>query len=231
MKTVCIDMGHSMNTAGKQTPPYVDGLVIKEAQQNYPIGFLVKDILKYNGVNVVVTNSDISYDMSLHDRVAVEKSVDADCFVSFHKNAGPKYEWSAPNGTETYCYKFGANGEKLARYVQNEVIDETDDYNRGIKEANFYVLKYTKSPAILCELGFMTNKGDAADMLNKTSQKRYAEAVAKGILKYLEIEYKEEPCQDYVDEAIKEALYNNLSSLVGRLEGITEDLNLLIDSI
>ena len=205
---VVIDAGHGMKTAGKETPAYPNGTKIKEAEQNYPIMFLVKEKLEKHGITVVVTNDDPNFDMSLNARVLKEKSVNAKLFVSFHKNATAEYNWNNVRGTETLVYKLGGEAEKAARIIQAEIIKGTGDKDRGVKAMNdkVYVLKYTKAPAVLLELGFMTNKEDADDMRNKQAQECYATAVTNGILKYLNIT----PLK-VVEANVNEALYKNLA--------------------
>src|SRR5699024_5737475 len=60
--------------------------------------------------------------------------------------------------------------------------------NRGLKTANFAVLRQTRMPGALTEMAFITNKADAKLLKNKQNQ--FATAIAKGILKYLGIKYK-----------------------------------------
>jgi len=188
---VCIDMGHATTTSGKRTPLYDDSSYIKECEQNYPIGFKLAKILQHNNINTLFTNINIDYDMPLKDRAFIEKSSNADVFVSIHKNASPTYDWNNIKGTETYCYKFGGEGERLARLVHKHIISDSKDKDRSVKEGNFYMIRETKAPAILCEMGFMTNKEDASKMKDPKWHLIYAEAIAKGICEYFGVEYKE----------------------------------------
>lgn len=180
---VCLDAGHGMNTAGKRTPPYPDGTQIREAEQNYAVMELVKKYLEYNGVEVVVTNPDKNKDMPLDQRVKKANESNADLFVSIHKNASSGSWQTGAKGIETYVYKKGGEAEQYANKVQGELINDTGMKDRGVKEGNFYVLKKTKMPAILVELGFMDYKPEADQMRDKEWHKKYAKAIVKGILK------------------------------------------------
>lgn len=230
-KICCLDAGHGLQTAGKETPYHSDlqGVYAnhyKEAEQNYRIMFELARMLEYQGIEVVITNKNINFDMNLSTRVSKEKAVNADLFVSIHKNASPKFEWNAIEGIETFCYKFGGNGEKAARAVQNELIT-TGDYNRGVKEGNFQVLRETKSPAILCEIGFMTNLKEAKRMLDIEWHNKYATCIAKGICKYFNIQWKEKE----VPDLIKEATIKNIKLALEDVEVALNGLKMLIKEL
>jgi N-acetylmuramoyl-L-alanine amidase len=112
------------------------------------------------------------------------------CFVSIHCNGS-----AAPSasGIETYCYKFGGQGQKLANNLQTELVRILGRSNRGIKEGNFQVLRNTVSPAVLPELGFITNPQDEALMRTTKWQDDAAEALAIGICKFLGLAYNTSP--------------------------------------
>lgn len=182
---VCLDAGHANTTPGKRTPKFDDGTFIHEAEQNYPIMFKVADYLKFNGIEVVITNENINYDMSLKDRVKVANINNVDIFISIHKNAY-KGEWqTSAKGISTYIHKKGYNAEKLADKLQAHLIKDTNMRNRGVKEwERLYVTKYTSMPATLVELGFMDYREEAEQMKNPLWQNKFAKAITKGICEY-----------------------------------------------
>src|SRR5699024_5116827 len=91
-------------------------------------------------------------------------------------------------GVETFSYPSSNNGKKLAQSIQNNIVSKgIYTKNRGVKTANFAVLRQTKMPSALIEMAFITNAQDAK--LLKTKQNDFAEAISKGILKYLGIKY------------------------------------------
>lgn len=228
-KIVVLDAGHGMYTTGKETPPYADGSKIKEAEQNYPIMFKLAEYLEYQGIEVVITNKDIEYDMSLSKRVDVEKYSEADLFVSIHKNASPTFDWNDIEGIETYCYKFGYEGEKAARAVHAELV-KTLDKDRGVKEGNFYVIRETEAPAILCEIGFMTNLKEANRMLDVEWHNVYAEKIARGICNYFGIVYKEEVEDNSVRTKVLEDLVE-IDKLNDTIKAAISEIDTLITSI
>ena len=200
---ICLDAGHGMTTPGKQTPPYADGSVIKECEQNYPIMYLLKEELARCGFLVIMTNNDMQYDLSLEDRVAEAEEAGAEVFISLHKNAAPEYKWSDVSGSEAIVYRYGGNAETLAQDIMGYVTVDTSEKYRGVKEGNFYVLRETSMPAVLLELGFMTNKTDAEDMRNPIAQKRYAKAICKGVCQFFGVTYQLEA--DNVSEWAQDA--------------------------
>src|SRR5690606_187652 len=110
----------------------------------------------------------------------------ADIYVSIHYNAG------GGQGVETYHYPGSSKGRRLAQCIHGFVIKGTSQKNRGVKSANFHVLRETKMPAVLIEFGFMDDPGlrEARLMLNKAFQQECARETAQGICKYFGVPYK-----------------------------------------
>ena len=195
-KVIALDAGHSIQTYGKETPAFDDGTIIKEAEQNFAVMDLVNKYLKNMGFKTVICSKDINKDLTsnikinadLKERVQIENKANADIFISFHSNAITGYWQTFAKGIETYCYKFGGEGEKIAKKIQNNLIVDTKMYNRGVKQANFYVLKNTKAPAVLVEIGFMDFKEDALHMKDSKWIEKYAKAIVKGICNYYSVE-------------------------------------------
>jgi N-acetylmuramoyl-L-alanine amidase len=195
MKTIAIDNGHGLNTAGKRTSIMPDGKIIKEWEFNYPTAKKLGNLLKYNGFNIMYV-SDTEEDTSLKIRTDRANNAKANLFVSIHYNA---YQgtWGNHGGIETYHYPNSVKGKELADLIQEELIKETGLRNRGVKSANFQVLRESNMTAILCECGFMDNIEEAKLMLDEDYQMKCARAIAKGICKYFGVEYKEETKEAY----------------------------------
>lgn len=190
---VCLDAGHGFYSCDKTTPEFEDGSTIHEAEQNYPIMYRVAKYLEFNGMKVILTNDNIYKDKSVKDRVEVCNESNADIMISIRKN-GINRKWqSYAKGIETYCYKFGGEGEKLARRIHNNLINDTKLYNRGVKEGNWDVIQMTKVPAVLLELGFMDYLEEAKHMKDRLWHDKYAKAITKGICEYFEMEITEFP--------------------------------------
>jgi N-acetylmuramoyl-L-alanine amidase len=87
---------------------------------------------------------------------------------------------SKPSGVETFFYS--PRSSRLAANIQREVVKNSGSLNRGIKQRGFYVLKNNKRPAVLCELGFVSNPSENRILQTGAGRQRLAEAVARGIL-------------------------------------------------
>lgn len=186
---IAIDNGHGFNTSGKSTPIMIDGRVIKEWEFNYPTAKKLGEILNYNGFDVLFV-SDTEEDTPLNTRTSKANQAKADAYVSIHFNA-LQGVWGNHGGIETYHYPNSTEGKKLADLVQEELIKETGLRNRGVKSADFHVLRETNMVAILAECGFMDNLEEAKLMIDVNHQLKCARGIAKGICKYFGVEYKE----------------------------------------
>ena len=74
---------------------------------------------------------------------------------------------------------------RLAQYIQTELVDATNTISRGVKHAPFVVLIGTKVPAVLVEVGFLSHQEEARKLTNKTYKRNIAEAIARGIDRYV----------------------------------------------
>lgn len=75
--------------------------------------------------------------------------------------------------------------ESFSRIMADAILKKTSISLRGVKKANFYVLKYNAVPSILVEVGFLSNPGEARKLQDKAFQKKMAEGIAEGVLLYM----------------------------------------------
>lgn len=182
MIKIAIDNGNGPNTPGKRTPLFPDGSQIKEWQFNHPNALKLGELLRAQGFEVVYVSPG-QEDTPLATRKVRANQVQADLFVSIHYNAASG-EWGSANGIETFHHPSSTKGQKLARLIQTELIQATDRRDRGVKSANFHVLRETTMPAVLVECGFMDFLEEARLMLDEEYQLSCARAIAKGICAY-----------------------------------------------
>jgi N-acetylmuramoyl-L-alanine amidase len=180
---IVLDAGHGYQTMGKCSP---NGM--KEYEFNRAVAIYVKQSLaRIKNAEIFFTHSD-EMDVPLSQRTNFANSIGADVFVSIHANAFGSSSWSNPNGIETFVHSSKPkNSVALARIIQNNMITATGLADRGIKTANFLVLRDTKCPAILIEAGFMTNKHDAALLITEKYRKKCASAIATGLAQHLNL--------------------------------------------
>ena len=181
---ICLDAGHGISTAGKRSP---DGSLL-EYEFNRDVTLRLKKILEEHGVEVLLTAYD-DVDVPLESRCKYANANDADYFVSVHANAYGD-GWNDANGWEIYVVAKGGKAEKLAECIRKHSV-ELGLKDRGVKVANFQVLRDTDMPAVLIEHGFYTNKEECAKLKTDEFRQKCAIADAKGILEFLNIEYKE----------------------------------------
>ena len=189
---IMIDAGHGYETAGKRT---VDGM--KEYQFNRAVANEMKRLLKnYQQVTCLFSHSD-KEDIPLKNRVAQANQTNADLFISIHANAhGNGKQWTSSSGIETYVYTSKPKkAYELALLVQEELIRKTARKDRGVKTANFFVLKETVMTAILCECGFMTNQLEANLLRTAAYQMTCAEAIVDAIASYYHLESRKKENQ------------------------------------
>lgn len=195
-KLIAIDDGHGLETPGKRTPVFPDGKVMKENEFNRAVAALLDVHLKRCGFRTLLVAPGDT-DTPLAERTAAANKAKADLYISIHANAYGE-GWNAARGLETYHYPGKAAGKQAAEAIHSQLIKGTPLPNRGVKEANFHVLRETMMPAVLVELGFMTNRDDAELLLSNAYRAECAEELAIGICKYFGAAYKsaEEPAPD-----------------------------------
>lgn len=180
-RTVVLDPGHG----GAQAGAFYFG--IREADINLAVGLKLRDKLAAAGATVVMTRAADqlaapprpSPAAELQVRVDIAKAADADIFVSLHANAHDKPE---THGAITFYYP--GRPTDLARAIQEALVLETGAVNKGVRPANFYVLRHSDIPAVLVEVGFMTNQAECARLADPVYQDEAASGIFKGIIRY-----------------------------------------------
>lgn len=180
---IAIDNGHGYNTAGKRAP---DGSM-REWEFNHAAALYLKAELEKCGFEVVLV-SDTREDTPLATRVKRAEAAKADFFISIHANAYLN-KWGSHGGIETYAYKAGCTGDKLAKEVQAALIAATKLRNRGVKYDSLYVVRESTMPAILVECGFMDNRDELALLKSDAYRRKCAQAIAKGVCKHTGVAY------------------------------------------
>lgn len=186
MYKVFIDQGH--NPQGFNAGAEGNGL--REQDINYQVGVYLAELLNENGNFETLlsrptpeTVLGTSNSTSLQARVNAANEWQADCFVSIHCNAS---ENPLANGTEVYVYSRESAAFALAQNIQDEIVARLGTKDLGVKEnSSLYVLRRTQMPAVLVELAFITNMGDA-DLL-RYDQYQFAYAIYLGILHWFGI--------------------------------------------
>ena len=170
--TIVIDPGHG----GKDPGAVYAGH--KEKDIVLPIALYLGGFLS-NMANCVYTRTADVY-VPLRDRVFIANSIKADAFISIHLNASPKHN---ARGEEIWIYPNSIKSAKLADSIATFIDEIVPGKFRGIKEGNFYVLRKTKIPTVLIEVGFLDNP--ITPLHSYHTQIRAAFVIAAGIKRYL----------------------------------------------
>ena len=177
-RVVVIDPGH-----GGPDPGAIGIGGVRETNVVLDIGLEVSRILQRQGVTVYLTRTD-ERDVDLPPRVSLAERVRASAFVSIHANA---ISLSRPdvNGLETYHAPGAYSGSRLARTIHSTILRNLNIRDRGVRAARFYVIRKTSMPAVLVETGFLTGQEDITRLRDPAWRKQMAQAIAQGLLSYL----------------------------------------------
>jgi N-acetylmuramoyl-L-alanine amidase len=147
----------------------------------------VRDYLSQMGYEVLLTRSEDKF-IPLLGRSAFANKGDVNLFVSVHFNSAPSRE---AHGIEVFYYQAEKENSRskaskeLAARVLDKTIVATLAKSRGVKHANFSVIRETHMPAILIEGGFVTNEDEMEKIKDPLYLKRLAWGIAQGIDQYL----------------------------------------------
>lgn len=173
---IVIDAGHGGNDPGA----IIKSAGVNEKTLNLQVALILRDKLTMAGYEVIM-NRDSDYFVPLKDRYVNANESDADLFVSIHHNSTTN---TSTSGIETLHNNSNDNKE-IAVYVQNQIISSTGAVNRGTKvRTDLAVLNGTRMPAVLIELGFMTNSGELSKLTDSSYQNIMADAILSGINQY-----------------------------------------------
>ena len=185
---VFINPGHDLDYDSGAVSPRTG---LRECDVAAHVGALVKHYLEAAGCTCELMQSDnLAPTSTGRSRYADRQGPtvtetandwDADIFVSIHCNSA---EADEACGTETFAYNLdGGEGEKLATCIQDQIVDALNAVDRGVKaNPKLFVLRYTAMPAVLVELGFISNESDEALLTDR--QDDFARAIARGVTDY-----------------------------------------------
>jgi N-acetylmuramoyl-L-alanine amidase len=172
---VVIDPGH-----GGKDPGAIGIGGLQEKNVILPISLEVTRILQQQGIDVRLTR-DSDFFVTLQGRTDLANRIDADLFVSIHANSmGLK----RPDVNGIEVYHFG--DRRLSDAIHRNIVRSVDMRDRGVRRARFYVLRTSKMPSTLVEVGYVTGAQDAPKLANANFQRQMAAAIARGIIEYIQ---------------------------------------------
>ena len=87
------------------------------------------------------------------------------------------------HGTMTFFYTGSYTGKEYATIIHNDLLKNLGTNDLGVKSANFVVIKKTKMPAVLVEIGCLTNDDELAKLNTEAYRQKAAESLCESILK------------------------------------------------
>ena len=174
---ILIDRGHSYSAPGAVG-------YVKEVELTHKWGEAIYNRIKSLGGDVVLLQDGATVSTDLSVPVKQANAFGKDCvFLSVHANSAAD---PSANGSEIFCYKGAYKGKtkELTDAVYNAYRSVVPDLrNRGVKQADYYVLRETVMPATLLELGFVGNNKDAVIISDPGVIARGADAMARALMK------------------------------------------------
>lgn len=169
--TVALDAGHGGIQAGCE----FDGILEKDITLS--VTLLLKEKLEEAGITVVMTRSG-DQDISLSERCDIANTSGADLFVSIHCNSYT--EDTSIKGFEGYYYQ-----SEKSRLLAESILGVAEKCSsievRNIKEDDYYVLRETDAPAVLLEIGYLSNKVERNNLQSDDYKSAIAQVICDGI--------------------------------------------------
>ncbi len=174
---IVIDAGHGGYDPGAE----VNGIFEKDIV--YDIAKRLAKKLQNAGVQTIFTRKG-DKTVSLKERTNITNKEKPDAFVSIHINSSTDKKIK---GIETHWYTNQSEG--LAFQIQQELVKYVKSPDRGVKNSMFYVIHHTDVPAVLVEIGFMSNPSERYQLLSAKRKDQTAKAISAGLFKYLIMKY------------------------------------------
>lgn len=173
-KVIVIDPGHGGVDIGAIG-------VSGQFESHYALytSLVLQDYLETLGATVYLTRED-DYYYALTPRASVANYYHADVFLSIHYNSTPQFPTA--NGIDTFYHQ--ENDEELAHFVHDALIKETDANDRGVERANYQVLRTSKQPGLLLELGFLSHAEEERNIQSHYYQTKMSRGIISGLRRY-----------------------------------------------
>lgn len=170
-RTVTIDAGHGGHDSGAKAR---SGWREKDAALD--VSRRLEPKLRAAGFRTVMTRKTDTF-VELDRRVAISNRQGNSVFVSIHFNSSPKRGIS---GAETYYHS--ASSRQLAQRILRQLDAVPSTNTRGVRTAQFRVLRNNRYPAVLVECGYMSNASEAARAASPQHREALAQAIANALI-------------------------------------------------
>lgn len=180
-RRIWLDAGHGKIPGGANDPGTLGKTTgITEAQVNLKVALELQKLLQGAGAQVYMTRTGVE-GVDYRDRPALVNAVDpaVDLFISIHHNSSTI---TTARGTETYYWT--PQSQAAAEAIHAGVVSYLGFPDRRVRTDNFYVITYTKAPAILLELGYLSNPDEERLIADAAYPAKAAEAIKRGVFDY-----------------------------------------------
>ena len=166
-----------------------------ESQITLEFSFLLKELLRDQGARVLLTRTT-DEDLDLDPRIEIANANGADYFVSVHVNWFPD---PSCFGAQTFYFPGREESRRLALLIQDELQAVDPDNYREVQTGRYRVLRLTRMPGALVELGFVDSPHDRAFLHDPGKRRQLAAAIVRGIARHRQGEQGPEPPPDLRD--------------------------------
>jgi len=173
---IVVDPGH-----GGHDPGTIATNGGHEKDVNLSVASKLAGILRRRGHQVTMTRQSDRY-IELEARADIANQQDADLFVSIHSDSAPD---PSVQGFTVYIANAASKESQQAAQAIVRALKTTGQQSRGVRREDYRVLVNTTGPAVLVELGYMSNVREALRLQDGAFQERLAVAIAAGIGDYL----------------------------------------------
>lgn len=179
---IFVDAGH-----GGSDPGALGNSVVEQAV-NLNVANKLAALLRAGGYEVMTYRTTRDENVlpgksaDLSNRARMANQWGADYFISIHTNSSTN---PSANGFEAYIYRLGNRAQPLAESIINAFVKRLGSKDNGVRAANFAVLRQTSMPAVLLELGYLSNPTEALNLNSPAWQTAAAEAIYTGIYNYV----------------------------------------------
>ncbi|WP_122638471.1 N-acetylmuramoyl-L-alanine amidase [Romboutsia sp. Marseille-P6047] len=180
--TIFIDPGHGGEDNGmqnKETEVYEKDITLAIGKK------LASKLSKHTDVDVVMSRSDSSKNLTTTERIEEASKAKADVMISLHMNA--EYGGNTASGVEVYYKKDDINKtNELASLIQDSIKSYVEIRDRGVGVGRFDILDKSTVSAIMIKCGFITNTEEVKNLTGDKYLDEFTEGIAQGILSYID---------------------------------------------
>ncbi|BCJ96721.1 N-acetylmuramoyl-L-alanine amidase CwlD [Anaerocolumna cellulosilytica] len=187
--TMVIDAGHGGRDPGKVG---INGA--QEKDVNLSIALKLKALLEQNDIKVIMTRvediglyaeSDSNKKVAdMRKRVDIINSSRAELAISIHQNS---FTQESIRGAQVFYYTNSVEGKSYAEIMQAQMKETLQDGNKRVAKSNdsYYMLKKVECPIVIMECGYLSNRDEAALLIDEAYQERLAWAIHLGLMRYI----------------------------------------------